>query len=81
MRNEFAGSAPAAFEGVADAAMNAMAAAHEALTAVHAIEHESLGSESGQPDRSGRKVARLTLGRQRRFRARTRRRAAIAGTA
>jgi adenylate cyclase len=26
--------------------MNAMAAAHEALTAVHAIEHESLGSES-----------------------------------
>lgn len=36
----------AAFEGVADAAMNAMAAAHEALAAVHAIEHESLGSES-----------------------------------
>jgi class 3 adenylate cyclase len=35
----------AAFEGVADAAMNAMAAAHEALAAVHAIEHESLGSE------------------------------------
>jgi adenylate cyclase len=26
--------------------MNAMAAAHEALAAVHAIEHESLGSES-----------------------------------
>ena len=25
--------------------MNAMAAAHEALAAVHAIEHESLGSE------------------------------------
>jgi len=36
----------AAFEGVADAARNAMAAAHEALAAVHAIEHESLGSES-----------------------------------
>src|SRR5262252_6907472 len=36
----------AAFEGVADAAMNAMAAAHEALAAVHAIEHASLGSES-----------------------------------
>src|SRR6516162_551548 len=35
-----------AFEGAADAAMNAMAAAHEALAAVHAIEHESLGSES-----------------------------------
>jgi Adenylate and Guanylate cyclase catalytic domain len=35
----------AAFEGIADAAMNAMAAAHEALAAVHAIEHESLGSE------------------------------------
>ena len=31
----------AAFEGIADAAMNAMAAAHEALAAVHAIEHES----------------------------------------
>jgi class 3 adenylate cyclase len=35
----------AAFEGIADAAMNAMAATHEALAAVHAIEHESLGSE------------------------------------
>jgi adenylate cyclase len=35
-----------AFEGVAKAATNAMAAAHEALAAVHAIEHESLGSES-----------------------------------
>lgn len=32
----------AAFEAIADAAMNA---AHEALAAVHAIEHESLGSE------------------------------------
>ena len=36
----------AAFEAIADAAMNAMAAAHEALAAVHAIEHESLGSSS-----------------------------------
>src|SRR5262249_34730357 len=36
----------AAFEGGADAAMNAMAAAHESLAAVHAIEHESLGSKS-----------------------------------
>jgi len=36
----------AAFEGVADAAMNAMGTAHEALAAVHAIEHASLGSES-----------------------------------
>jgi len=35
----------AAFEGIADAAMKAMAAAHKALAAVHAIEHESLGSE------------------------------------
>src|SRR5262249_925021 len=36
----------AAFEGAADAAMNAMAAAQEALGAVDAIEHESLGRES-----------------------------------
>ncbi|MGC2078158.1 MAG: adenylate/guanylate cyclase domain-containing protein, partial [Xanthobacteraceae bacterium] len=36
----------ATFEGVADAAMNAMAAAQQALAVVHAIEHVSLGSES-----------------------------------
>jgi adenylate cyclase len=35
-----------AFEGVAAAAINAMTAAHEALAAVRAIDHKSLGSES-----------------------------------
>jgi adenylate cyclase len=35
-----------AFAGVDAAARDAMAAAHEALAAVHAIEHKSLGHES-----------------------------------
>lgn len=37
---------PLAAEGAAQAANKALVAAHEALAAVHAIEHESLGGES-----------------------------------
>ena len=104
----------AAFEGVADAAMNAMAAARGVGRGARgracipgqrvaqdggrsALRHRDLRQywrgrptrfhrhrakrQSGQPDRSGRKVDRPTSGRQRRFRARVWRRAAIVGAA